>query len=789
MGSETPRYTYEPVYEGVFRLIRLVDDDPRDASIFQADDLAVSPNSNPEIHPVTPLCAELVHSSFDHVVPYEALSYCWTGHRRATSAQDRHLEARMDRRILIKDPAGNVAGFIPISRSLESALAHIRGHTDKPLFVDQVCINQQDLVEKNYLVKRMGEIYTKAERVLAWLGPPTPEAEEFMTFMRQLEEDSTEAFYRLADHNSAAFNALRRAVVADNPNSDGNSGGSDADQLREQAEAIWDGLPLRGFFDLCSRQWFGRMWIVQEACLPKHLAFVCGSWVFEWGHFQRTALLVFLSTEMQAGRWDATLQQRDYPKMDDIILILGLVRYANRIFSVRRTLHHPEEARLSLFHILTRFNVADTMSPQTAEADLQKFRAGNARDCYYALLALPKQEESAITQAVVDYRKPVPLVFLDLAAALVQDSHADIILFSQHSPSHRRLPGLPSWVPDWSSELSAPYGYLNSSTPLFRAGIGNTWPAAATNTHVDRQYLVIAGHTVGTISRVGENAHHDSGESGPTSCSIHRFLCEVSHFCNLAGRKRKGFASASTPSPAPEIPPSVPWLLSTGGRGISSEPHKPASQRLGPEPGPGEIPLAGAAYEVSRKWYARHAETYERGQYALRMAALLAPLEAKWSEPRSWYRSLMLWLGWSDDSEEFTFHERFERHWAECDAAKKSALPRERGEEDEEEGYPQLQEVPWARGAYGLALDAQKERRCFVTPEGYVGLGPETMRVGDVIAVLKGVSVPLVLRADASDASGQGGFEYIGEAYCYGIMDGELVEARNSAEASTLYIA
>ena len=91
------------------------------------------------------------------------------------SAQDRDLEARMDRRIIVEESGGRIAGFIPNSRLPESALVHVQRQTSKPLFVNQVCINQEDPAEKNSLVKRMGEIYTKAERVLEWLGPATPE--------------------------------------------------------------------------------------------------------------------------------------------------------------------------------------------------------------------------------------------------------------------------------------------------------------------------------------------------------------------------------------------------------------------------------------------------------------------------------------------------------------------------------------------------------------------------------------------------------------------------------------
>lgn len=41
---------------------------------------------------------------------------------------------------------------------------------DQPLWIDAVCINQDDLPEKNCQVAQMGEIYAQAKRVIVWLG-------------------------------------------------------------------------------------------------------------------------------------------------------------------------------------------------------------------------------------------------------------------------------------------------------------------------------------------------------------------------------------------------------------------------------------------------------------------------------------------------------------------------------------------------------------------------------------------------------------------------------------------
>jgi hypothetical protein len=58
-----------------------------------------------------------------------------------------------------------------ITHNLSVALRQIR-HLDKPrvLWVDAICINQDDLVERSAEVMEMASIYSNAERVIVWLG-------------------------------------------------------------------------------------------------------------------------------------------------------------------------------------------------------------------------------------------------------------------------------------------------------------------------------------------------------------------------------------------------------------------------------------------------------------------------------------------------------------------------------------------------------------------------------------------------------------------------------------------
>ncbi|KAF7562057.1 hypothetical protein G7046_g2090 [Stylonectria norvegica] len=71
-------------------------------------------------------------------------------------------------------------------------------------------------------------------------------------------------------------------------------------------------------------------------------------------------------------------------------------------------------------------------------------------------------------------------------------------------------------------------------------------------------------------------------------------------------------------------------------------------------------------------------------------------------------------------------------------------------------------------------LQAYCERRFYVTDTGYMGLGNHNMQEGDLIVVLFGLRVPCVLRPKGTDLNA--GYEFVGEAYCQGLMNGEVIK-------------
>lgn len=99
-------------------------------------------------------------------VSYTALSYAWGAQRLA-------------RPIIIGDRV------CLVSDTVEQALRHLRHETEyKGVWIDQICINQGDDREKSHQVEQMRHIYSGAEEVVAWLGPPFDDSVFLFTCMK-----------------------------------------------------------------------------------------------------------------------------------------------------------------------------------------------------------------------------------------------------------------------------------------------------------------------------------------------------------------------------------------------------------------------------------------------------------------------------------------------------------------------------------------------------------------------------------------------------------------------------
>lgn len=69
-------------------------------------------------------------------------------------------------------------------------------------------------------------------------------------------------------------------------------------------------------------------------------------------------------------------------------------------------------------------------------------------------------------------------------------------------------------------------------------------------------------------------------------------------------------------------------------------------------------------------------------------------------------------------------------------------------------------------------------RRLIKTKSGFLGLAPKATKKQDIVAILYGLSVPVVLRPISNAEEGDNVFRMIGGCFIYGMMDGEALDLK-----------
>ncbi|KAI1462665.1 HET-domain-containing protein [Annulohypoxylon moriforme] len=169
---------------------------------------------------------------------YDALSYTWgptTQHeaKDGMNAERNHVMICNEKELSITD-------------NLFNCLMQLRDNGYyRDLWVDAICINQDDQDERSEQVSIMADVYHSAECVIVWLGAA---------------DDTTMLAHEL----------VKRW--------DGLSNG-DLLPINSQAckNKYWEAL-----ISLFERTWFTRVWVVQELVLARETLVLCGGYKFDW---------------------------------------------------------------------------------------------------------------------------------------------------------------------------------------------------------------------------------------------------------------------------------------------------------------------------------------------------------------------------------------------------------------------------------------------------------------------------------------------------------------------------
>lgn len=114
----------------------------------------------------SPLVCHLTTYDYNEHPSYEALSYVW-----GVDPAHRTIRLNNSRRSLIRP-------------NLEQALRYLRlTSTSRTLWIDAICINQEDDDEKSNQLPLMRDIFSGATQVLIWLGGPNEAVESAFSYM------------------------------------------------------------------------------------------------------------------------------------------------------------------------------------------------------------------------------------------------------------------------------------------------------------------------------------------------------------------------------------------------------------------------------------------------------------------------------------------------------------------------------------------------------------------------------------------------------------------------------
>lgn len=350
-------------------------------------------------------------------------------------------------------PQFNESLFLPqrkaITKTLASALVRLRSRIRTVgVWADAVCINQEDLDEKNVQIPLMQQIYENATVVVIDLGDEDAESELLGSlFLRCPDFDNRTGLGKI----KADPSMLNKAQALDMPDISSKTGSA--------------------LEHLLERPWFRRCWIFQEAVVAKRLEVACGGWKVGWGSFKFALMMVGVTSSP-----DADLARIDAGRANARVSLINRMRSD----IIRGT---PLNLPALMFH--------NRNSEATESADYM-----------YGILGLSGLHREH--QLRVDYEEPYLDTFLRYSRFLV-DKGLGLKLLYLIEPSLQN-PKLPSWVPDFSLK-----GVENNhyKAELFdRTGsLFNTATSQEPYIQLDSdgRSIKLSGAVFGSIERIGHD--------------------------------------------------------------------------------------------------------------------------------------------------------------------------------------------------------------------------------------------------------------------------------------------
>ncbi|KIY00785.1 uncharacterized protein Z520_03450 [Fonsecaea multimorphosa CBS 102226] len=205
--------------------------------------------------------------------PYAAISYTWGPNPHANNVRHHHHQHQTGKANAQAAAVETYTRQIRVNGrpfrvrvNLWNLLYHLRQRGESRfLWVDALCIDQENLEERNFHVQRMSEIYEKAVLTFVWLGLPSEDrrqarALEFISEMATFCRKHHHHHQHQPDLSSSAFRAK---------------------YLVEAYAHRWANL-----LELCRGNYWTRTWIIQEFVRASKVQVLCGTASLDWIDFE-----------------------------------------------------------------------------------------------------------------------------------------------------------------------------------------------------------------------------------------------------------------------------------------------------------------------------------------------------------------------------------------------------------------------------------------------------------------------------------------------------------------------
>ncbi|KAF5539315.1 het-domain-containing protein [Fusarium napiforme] len=692
-----------------------------------------------------PITCSLVIKDLNHEPVYDALSYTWgdplgrepSNTNWATTPFSITCKGhRFDVTTNLHTALIAIRHYLTMFRNTPSSVSY--PNMSRYIWVDQICINQKDIAEKNSQVQLMGRGHQQYIDDLQYIQKSL----EPLDWDRGFKYRS----YDIWDRQACEALGIRPIT-------------------REKA---------RGMFDFFNRAWFKRSWIIQEALVKHESIALCGLYLIPFHTFP------WFMTFLEDTGWLDKLfigVQHPYPE-----------NMANPIFF--RNL-----ARISYRLGIGNYKEYDKYwnRPFPINTITSKFRDSQAtdpRDKVYAFIGISENDaDQKGPQLIPDYSKTVDDVYIEATKLMMSSKGFNLDCFSQKEDQALcKINYLPSWVPDFSVAIG--------HNPLVR----RHWAWAACGTPREKPKSDIRYLPSNCVELVGTRVDAVKLWKGSVvQEKVYSFVTEVAiKACEQVHISANDVVELMALVPETSVigPPSSDLSL------IDEYEEKNHGNFFSASSGILKAPDQVISYQSRSEVFWRtmikdikedcHPAKEECGKDVFKemedvLCNEMALLICRWP-PDS-----MTLEEWKDRTNEVmkeftnllilrgvlpygTTDTQNPKHFAGARSVLLASL--EKGVDDRV--WRNL--LNYLSIRHEISVTA-KGRGLFVTVEGRLGWGLKSTREGDEVWILDGCQVPCLLRPN-----GDGRYSLVGEAYVHGIMHGEALEGLDVKDLSPVII-